>query len=139
IAKGLDSLKMMSEDSLRINKWDSIVLLVNQKREILEKAATLLDSMRTAPEVRTIIESSYVPPALNSEISRYLTNRNLNPSLDQKSDTSVVKGERKGFIERVRNVFVASEDSTLVIEKQSVVTANQFKVMVDTLINKIRT
>lgn len=139
IAKGLDSLKMMSEDSLRINKLDSIILLVNQKREILEKAATLLDSMRTAPEVRTIIESSYVPPALNREISRYLTNRNLNPSLDQKSDTSVVKGERKGFIERVRNVFVASEDSTLVIEKQSVVTANQFKVMVDTLINKIRT
>ena len=95
--------------------------------------------MRTAPEVRTIIESSYEPPALNREIIRYLTNRNLNPSLDQKSDTSVVKGARKGFIERVRNVFVASEDSTLVIEKQSVVTANQFKVMVDTLINKIRT
>jgi signal transduction histidine kinase/CheY-like chemotaxis protein len=139
IAKGLDSLKMMSEESLRINKLDSIILLVDQKRVILEKAAMLLDSMRTSPEITTIMESSYVPPALNREITRYLTNRNMNPSLDQKSDTSVVKGERKGFMERVRNVFVASEDSTLVIEKQSVVTANQFKVMVDTLINKIRT
>ncbi len=139
IADGIDSLKQMSNDSLRIKKLDSITLLIIQKRDNLEKAAGLLDSMRIAPQITTLMESSYVPPSLNREITRYLTDRNLNPSHTLESDTSVVKGQRKGFLDRVRDVFVASEDSTLVIEKRSVVTANQFKVMVDTLINKIRT
>ncbi len=139
IVVGLDSLKLMNKDSARISRLDSITLLIDQKRANLEIAATLLDSMRAAPQITTLSESSYVPPSLNREISNYLTNRNLNPSIARENDTSVVRGGRKGFLDRVRNVFVASEDSTLVIEKRSVVTANQFRVMVDTLINKIRT
>lgn len=139
IARNLDSLRLMTSDSFRINKLDSIRLLIDQKRDNLEKVASLLDSMRTAPQITTLMESSYVPPSLNREISNYLTSNNLAPSLSHDSDTSVVKGQRKGFLDRVRNVFVASEDSTLVIEKRSVVTSSQFRVLVDTLINKIRT
>jgi len=47
-----------------------------------------------------------------------------------------VAGERKGFLDRVRNVFVASPDSTVVISNKSVVNEHEFKVIVDTLINK---
>lgn len=134
----LDSLKRMTDDPSRTVKLDSIRLLIGQKRDNLQQAAYLLDSMRTAPEVTRRIESTYVPRALNREITDFLTRRNLNSSVTQESDTSVVLGRRKGFLDRVRNVFVASQDSTLVIENRSQVTANQFKVMVDTLINKVR-
>lgn len=139
ITRCLDSLKHMTEDPLRISRLDSIRLLIDLKRDNLEQVATLLDSMRSAPEVISMRESTYVPRSLNSEITEYLTRKNLNSSVVQKSDTSVVKGQRKGFLDRVRNVFVASEDSTLVIENRSVLSDNQFRVMVDTLINMVRT
>ena len=134
----LDSLKQINEESLRVLKLDSIDILLEQKRNNLEDIALLLDSMRTAPKVKRVTESSFVPPSLNREITEYLSERDMNPSLIEESDTSVVKGARKAFLDRVRDLFVGSEDSIIVIERSSVVSANQFRFMVDTLINKVR-
>ena len=47
-------------------------------------------------------------------------------------------GERRRFLDRVRDVFDGRADSTLVIESRSVVADNEFKLIVDTLINKVR-
>lgn len=138
ITSSIDSLKQINDEPLRSTKLDSIVFLIGEKRDNLEKIALLLDSINTAPKVKMLSESSFVPPALNKEIAEYLTDRDLNPSLSAESDTSVVKGQRKGFMDRVRDVFIAPDDSIIIIEKRSVVTANQFQFMVDTLINKVR-
>ena len=98
----------------------------------------MLDSLRRTPRIIQHTESSYVPRELNQEIADYLESRDLNtPSVSQ-SDTSVVVGERRRFLDRVRDVFDGRADSTLVIESRSVVADNEFKLIVDTLINKVR-
>ncbi|NLY24593.1 MAG: hypothetical protein GX042_06225, partial [Bacteroidales bacterium] len=134
----LDSLKQLTGDTARIAKLDTIQFLISDKKVNLEIVAILLDSIRQSPVITRQMESSYVPKELNREISDYLTSRNLNTPKRNESDTSVVLGERRGFLDRVRNVFVASQDSTIVIESKSVLAENDFKLVVDTIINKVR-
>ena len=134
----LDSLKQLTNDNSRVAKLDTIQFLIEDKRENLQIVALLLDSIRKAPRITLHLESSYIPKELNREISDYLTSRNLNTPKKNESDTSVVLGERRGFLDRVRDVFVASQDSTILIESKSVMTENDFKLVVDTIINKVR-
>lgn len=139
IKANLDELKEVAVDSSRIIKLDSIGLLVERKRENLQEVAVLLDSIRRAPRIVAYTESSYVPLKLNQEIADYLESKNLNSAADTNlSDTSVVVGTRRGFMARVRDVFVARTDSTLVIEKKSIVSEGDLKLIVDTIINKVR-
>lgn len=134
----LDELKEMATDSLRMEKLDTIGILVDRKRENLEEVAALLDSIRRAPRIVAQTESSFVPLKLNREITDYLESKNLNSANNQQSDTTKVAGNRKGFMDRVRNVFVGGSDSTVVIEKKSTVSADNLKLIVDTVINKVR-
>lgn len=138
IKANLDELKQVAVDSSRVEKLDSIQLLVDKKRENLQEVAVLLDSIRRAPRIVVQTESSYVPMKLNQEITDYLESKNLNSADTNKSDTSVVVGNRRGFMDRVRDVFVARTDSTVVIEKKSIVSESDLKLIVDTIINKIR-
>jgi len=84
------------------------------------------------------IESSYIPRELNQEIIDYLESKNMTTPDRNANDTSVVRGERRGFLDRVRDVFVASQDSTIVIESKSVITENDYRLIVDTIIHKVR-
>ncbi len=138
IKANLVELKEVAVDSSRIEKLDTIQLLVDKKRENLQEVAALLDSIRRAPRVVAQTESSYVPLKLNKEISDYLESKNLNNADVNQNDTSVVVGSRRGFLDRVRDVFVARSDSTVVIEKKSIVSDNDLKLIVDTIINKVR-
>lgn len=138
INRNLNRLKLSSLDALRAAKLDTIELLIKDKKVNLQAVAALLDSLNNAPEIISRTDRSYVPRALNQEVSNFLEKNNLRTPRRSQSDTTVVAGERKGFLDRVRNVFVASPDSTVVISNKSVVNEHEFKVIVDTLINKIR-
>ncbi|HBG57025.1 MAG TPA: hypothetical protein DDX07_03320 [Porphyromonadaceae bacterium] len=134
----LSLLKQTALDTSRVAKIDTIKLLIQEKKVNLQAVATLLDSMARAPELIRTTRSSLVPRELNREVSDFLERNNLHTPHRSQADTSVVLGKRKGFLDRVRNVFVASSDSTIVIKDKSVVSEREFKVIVDTLINKIR-
>ena len=138
IKANLVELKQVAADSSRVEKLDSIELLVDRKRENLQGVAVLLDSIRRAPRIVQQTESSYVPPKLNREIADFLENKNLNSEDTHQNDTSVVVGNRRGFLDRVRDVFVARTDSTVVIEKKSIVSESDLKLIVDTIIHKVR-
>lgn len=138
INEHLDSLKRTTHDDSRTTKLDTIKLLIQDKRENLQVVALLLDSIAKSPVLTRQTETTYVPPALNREISDFLERNNLRTPRRNQTDTSVVLGQRKGFLDRVRNVFVASPDSTIVIKNKSEVSELAFKVIVDTLINKVR-
>lgn len=138
IKANLYELKLEATDSLRITKLDTIELMVDRKKENLQEIAVLLDSIRRSPRIVVRTESSFVPKKLNQEIADYLESKNLNSVNANQSDTSVVVGTRRGFLDRVRDVFVARTDSTLVIEKKSIVSDNDLKLIVDTIVNKVR-
>ncbi len=138
INENLNELKMAATDTSRVVKLDSIGILVEMKKENLKEMAILLDSLRQSPRITRETESSYVPRELNREISDYLESRDLHATHKSQSDTSVVAGQRRGFLDRVRNVFDGRPDSTIVIESRSMVADNEFKLIVDTIINKVR-
>ncbi len=138
INDNLNVLKDAATDTARLVKLDSIALLVDMKRENLQEMAILLDSLSRSPNIVRQTESSLVPRELNREISNYLESRNLSGAGESRSDTSVVAGERRRFLDRVRDVFDGRADSTVVIESRSVVTGKELTLIVDTLINKVR-
>ena len=138
ISRNLHKLKQYTKDTTRTARLDTIELLIREKKTNLEAVAALLDSLNSANLITSSTESSYVPRALNREVSNFLEKNNLRVPRRSQSDTTVVAGERKGFLDRVRNVFVASPDSTVVIRDKSVINEHEFKIIVDTLINKIR-
>ena len=110
IEKNLHELSILSEDSSRNVKLDSIGLLINSKRDNLKDVIELLDSIREAPQIVRETHSSF------------------ESQLDNKSDTTIVSKDRKGFFSRLRNVFVSRPDSTIIIENR----------VVDTVVNKVR-
>lgn len=138
IIANLFELKQVAVDTIRVTKLDSIGLLVDMKRGNLQEVAVLLDSIRRSPRIVFRTESSYVPQRLNQEIADYLESKNLKNTVENMGDTSVMVGPRRGFMNRVRDVFVARSDSTLVIEKKSVVSDNDFKLIIDTIVHKVR-
>lgn len=138
INRNLHRLRLSSHDADRAAKLDTIELLIKDKKVNLQAVAALLDSLNNAPEIISRTDRSFVPRALNREVSDFLEKNNLRTPRLSQSDTTLVAGERKGFLDRVRNVFVAAPDSTVVISNKSVVNEHEFKVIVDTLINKIR-
>lgn len=138
IAVNLTDLKNLTQDSSRIMKLDTIQLLVESKRENLQEIAVLLDSISRAPRIIVDQQSTYVPSKLNKEIVEYLEKNQLSKPADNLNDTSVVMGDRKGFLDRVRNVFVARTDSMLVIEKTTILPEDNLKLIVDTIVNKVR-
>ena len=138
IQHNLILLKQTTHHPSHVNKVDTIVRLINDKKENLQAVALLLDSLNRMPEVTGKKESSIVPRTLHREISDYLKKNNLYTPRVSETDTSMVAGRRKGFLDRVRDVFVASPDSNLVISNKAVINEHTFRVIVDTLINKVR-
>lgn len=138
IKDNLEELKQNAHDSLRVATLDTIAVLVDRKKENLQELAVLLDSIRRAPRIVSSTQSSFVPRKLNREITDYLESRNLNKSNVERNDTSVVAGSKRGFLDRVKDVFVARADSTLVIEKKSTVSDNDLRLIVDTIVQKVR-
>lgn len=139
VYSNLDTLKVMAGNSKRIVKLDSIRLLLVEKNNNLHNIVALLDSLEHALKVSYETTSSYIPKKLNADIVDYLDKKEIRPKKPTAPDTTVVKKEKKGFLARVKDVFVGSEqDSTLIIEKQVVLEEKEFKMAVDTIINMVR-
>lgn len=140
IYANLDTLKSLSKESSREIKLDSIKLLIEQKNRNLQNVVVLLDSIEKSPRITRETTSRFVPRKLNSEITDYLEKKNLKASpLQSKTDTTVIHKEQKGFFARVRDVFAGGRpDSTVVIEKQSMLEEKEFKLLVDTIVNMVR-
>lgn len=137
VKKNLERLKEYTDDEIRKNKLDSISLLMKIKSENLLDISSLLDSISKSPNIIRETDSRYVPKELNRDISDYLEKINIsNPNI-ARSDTIVITGERKSFINRVRDVFNAKQDSTIVIENKTLVPDVEFRLIVDTIINKV--
>lgn len=137
VSDNLSMLRSEATDSARVMKLDSIEMLVGRKKDNLQVVAALLDSIRQAPRIMRTVESSQVPRELNQDIIDYLGSRDLGVSQENKSDTSVVMGERKGLFSRIRDAITGHPDSTIVIESKSKVTDREFELIVDTIINKV--
>lgn len=138
VKENLYRLKEFTDDNSRKLQLDTIGLLMENKSANLSDISSLLDSLSQSPEIITESESRFVPRELNRSITDYLEKKNLNSPNTAQSDTSVIARDRKGFFDRVRDVFVANPDSTIVIENRSVVSDNEFRLIVDTIINKVR-
>lgn len=134
----LDAMKRAAADSSRIDKLDVIQNLVCRKRENLLKIAASFDSIRQPIKILTTNESSHVLLKLNRDITDYLETKNMKNTILTYSDTSVLVGERRGLLDRLRDVFVVRLDSTYVIEKMSIFPKNDIKLIIDTVINKVR-
>mgnify|MGYP006319531535 FL=1 len=110
IENNLHELHILSKDSSRHVKLDSISLLIKSKRDNLNDIILLLDSIREAPQIVKETHSSY------------------ESQLDNKSDTTIISKDRKSFLARLKNVFVGKPDSTVIIENR----------VVDTVMNRVR-
>ena len=137
VSDNLSMLRSEATDSARVMKLDSIEMLVGRKKDNLQVVAALLDSIRQAPRIMRTVESSQVPRELYQDIIDYLGSRDLGVSQENKCDTSVVMGERKGLFSRIRDAITGHPDSTIVIESKSKVTDREFELIVDTIINKV--
>ena len=127
IEKNLLDLHILSLDSSRKDKLDSISLLIKYKRDNLNEVILLLDSIREAPQIVRETHSSFESKGSSREDSDYI-DESVNTQPDNKSDTTIISKERKGFFKRLRNVFVGTPDSTIVIENR----------IIDTVVNKVR-
>lgn len=138
VNENLNRLKEFSDDNIRKLEIDSISILIERKSANLLDIASLLDSLSQSPEIISETESRYVPRELNNEISDYIESNYLNNQNTAQSDTIIIAGERKGFFDRIRDIFVANPDSTIIIENRSVVSDNEFRLILDTIVNEVR-
>ena len=137
IEKNLLELHILSQDSSRKVKLDSISQLIKFKRDNLNKVVLLLDSIKEAPQIVRETHSSFELKGRSKEISDYI-DKSINTQPNNKSDTTIISKERKGFFARLRNVFVGRPDSTIVIENRSGVNNEDIKLIIDTVVNKVQ-
>lgn len=137
IEENLYNLYSLSQDSLRKVRLDTINFLIKSKRDNLNEIVLLLDSIREAPQIVRETHSSYESKRKGNNISDYL-DYNVNSPSVKESDTIIIAKERKGFFERLRNAFVGKPDSTIVIENRSGVNNDEIKLIIDTVVNRVR-
>lgn len=139
INQNLDSLKTFSSDSSRIQTLDSIIILLDDKNRNLKEIAALLDSIQKSPILEKKYESTFIPKVLNEDIQDYLKKNNLKqPEVLANNDTTVLRGEKKGFFSRIRDAVVGKTDSTIVVEKGNKKSEVDIKLVVDTIVNMVR-
>ena len=138
IRRDIDSLKILSKDSARVAKIDNIELYLSQKDDNIRDIVLLLDSVRNAPQIIRESFTSYIPLNLNSNIESYLKAKNVIVVDSAKSDTTVVRKQRKGLFGRLRDAFTGAQDSSLVVETQSVISQKDIELAIDTVVNMVR-
>src|SRR5690554_416088 len=138
VEANLEELYWLSQDSIRKIKLDSIYYLIGTKRENLNEIVLLLDSIGETPKIVTETYSSYESKGQNKYISEIVKERNGNSTNENKSDTTVIRKGKKRFLERLRNVFVAEPDSTIIIENRHPANESDINVIIDTVVNKVR-
>ena len=134
INNNLGDLKATTTDSSRVTKLDSITILVDMKKKTRRKWQ-FCSILFGAPEsFNTQRVATF--QGLNRDFD-YLESRDLNtPSVSQKR-YECGSGRTKTLLRQGKDAFDGRADSTLVIESRSVVADNEFKLIVDTLINKV--
>lgn len=141
ITSKIDSLKLLSKDSLRVIKLDSIEVLLDEKEENLRAIAVLLDSISKAPKIIRETVSTFVPRSLNSQIEQYLESKSFVNTSVEESDTTVIKGEQRGLFRRIGDAIIGKQDSTVIIQSRpgaAPVSHDDIKLAIDTVVNMVR-
>lgn len=137
----IDSLKLLSKDSLRVVKLDTIGVLLDEKEENLMAIAVLLDSLSKAPEVIRQTVSTIVPRQVNDKLKQYVDRVPNVVETAAESDTVVVKGKKKGLLKRIGDAVKGKQDSTLIIKNRTVTAdagRENIRLAIDTVVNIVR-
>ncbi len=137
ILANIDTLKRMTTEISRVNKLDTIVLLLEKKEKNLKDISALLDSIRNAPTIIKSTTSTFVPPKINKDIDELLERNNVF-FVERNTDTTVIKSEKKKLFGRLVDAFAGKQDSTVIVENRPVITQENFSLVLDTMVNIIR-
>lgn len=138
IYRNIDSLSSISANKERKNNLDSIKYLLNYKKTNLKAISHLMDSIKS-PEIISNTESSYSPKRLSQDVNDYIKDKNTIYNKRFQTDTIKIAGRKKSFFERVKNVFNSKErDTTLVVEFKPFIETDSFRLIVDTVVNRVR-
>lgn len=141
VSSRIDTLKQLSDNPNRILMLDSIEVLLGEKEENLQAIFILMDSVRKAPTIIRQTTSTIVPSRLNNEISEFLKEKNLGPEeeVENVTDTTVIKQERKGLFRRLGDAFAGRQDSTVILQNRpGAIVQKEFELIVDTIVNMVR-
>lgn len=133
----LDTLKSLTNETQRINKLDTIILLLDKKEKNLKEITALLDSIRQAPTIKSSTVSSFLPRKVNKDIDELMARNNVFIT-EENSDTTVIKGEQKRLFGRLRDAFAGVQDSTVIVDNRPQITQENFSLVLDTVVNMIR-
>lgn len=141
VSSRIDTLKQLSDNPNRILMLDSIEVLLGEKEENLQAIFILMDSVRKAPTIIRQTTNTIVPSRLNNEISEFLKEKNLGPEeeVENVTDTTVIKQERKGLFRRLGDAFAGRQDSTVILQNRpGAIVQKEFELIVDTIVNMVR-
>lgn len=141
VIKNIDTLKFLSKDPLRHAKLDTIKLLLDNKEKNLRDVSSVMLSLRQFTPERRELQNLQTSEAVNENIRQYLEKQRQETPEINTVDTVVIKSEKKGFLDRVRNVFSPkTQDSTVIIKelKQEGLDPEPFNPMIDSVVDIIR-
>lgn len=132
----IDTLKLLTSDSLRISQLDTLEVLLERKLENLEDVVELMDSLRKSPSIITQTNSTYAPR--KSNVSKYIKDETKDNAASD-ADTTVIKREKRGLFKRLGDAITGRQDSTVIVEtRQSAVVQKDYELVVDTIVNMVR-
>lgn len=138
IHASLDSLRLISNEPELLASIDTIDVLLVEKDKNLQNIKTLQDAIRALPLSQQMTTSILS----NKDIDNLqnIVDRNIRTEV---VDSSYVKNKKKNFIGRLKDVFVAGNDSVKVISKQSSTSkdstlSSPAKLLTDTIVRIIK-
>lgn len=137
VLANIGTLKKLTNDPIRVNKLDTIVLLLEKKEENLKEIVALLDAIKKAPAIIKSTTSSFKPQKINKDIDELMERNNLYFA-EESVDTTVIKREKKKLFGRIVDAFAGKQDSTVILEKTPIITQKNFSLVLDTVINMVR-
>ncbi len=133
----LDSIYTISTDVEVKNSIDSVKLLLRQKNENLNNITALMDSIRKLP-YSNVMNRKVISRKATHDLSQIITESSW--LID---DTTLYIREKRDFLDRVKSVFVDTEDSVRIISKRNkkklfdTLYVEPTKIITDTIINYV--
>lgn len=141
VIKNIDTLKFLSKDPVRNAKLDTIKLLMDSKEKNLRDVSSVMLSLSQFTPERREKQNLQTSEVVNENIRQYIEKQSqVTPEINT-VDTVVIKSEKKGFFDRVRNVFSPkTQDSTVIIKevKQEGLNPEPFNPMIDSVVDIIK-
>jgi len=113
----IDSLRNMTNDIVVLAHLDSIAHLLKLKRANTQRMVSLLDSIRsTAP--KEVILKTVMSKRDNTNLEQVLRQSIQSVRTVNLEDSTFITTKKKGFLDRLRNVFVNQSDSAVNVSKK---------------------